>query len=216
MSTKQKLKHFADRAAKEIADDAPTSSADAEPTPDGLGTWEGGTVALKGAANWVSLKSHPTRTVSNKNAHGTNAHLGPKPITHRQDQDFNEIHTDADGEFFLYNVENDKWDIPTDAQTIPFYEDENGKTWAFNWKTGAWDVAVIAEDQDAPEPVVEQGVYSDVPNDSHDECLVCGTEVPPGPDFCSATCEELARSKAVVAEHGDAIAEAVSDNTPTA
>lgn len=42
----------------------------AEPTPDGLGAWEGGTGALKGANNWVSLKSRASRTADAKNAPG--------------------------------------------------------------------------------------------------------------------------------------------------
>src|SRR5271166_2421439 len=150
MSEKQRLKHIADREALEAAEKNPpmpiASSLDgAEPTPDGLGAWEGG--LPKGANNWVSLKSRATRTGDSKNMHGNNPHLGPKPITHRQDQDFNEIHTDANGDFWLYNVETNKWDIKTDAQTIPFYEDENGKTWAYNYKTGAWDVPVVDEDE---------------------------------------------------------------------
>jgi hypothetical protein len=128
------------------------SSLDAaEPTPDGLGEWQGG--VEKGAANWVSLKSRATRLASGKNAHGTNAHLGPKPITHRQDQDFNEIHTDANGEFFLYNVENDKWDIKGNAADLPHYVGENDKEWAYNWKTGAWGVEVT---QEAPEEHVAE------------------------------------------------------------
>ena len=52
------------------------SSLDAaEPTPDGLGTWLGGRAELKGAGNWVALKSHATRTADGKNAHGTNSHI---------------------------------------------------------------------------------------------------------------------------------------------
>jgi hypothetical protein len=158
-STSQKLaaKHAADRAASEAADLGPLlpvaggSLEGAEPTPDGLGAWEGGNG--KGAPNWVSLKSHATSFGDRKNEHGNNPHLGPKPTTHRQDQDFNEIHTDANGDLFLYNVETDKWDIKTDAQTIPFYEDEEGNVFAFNYQTGAWDVPVVAEDQDATEAV---------------------------------------------------------------
>lgn len=148
MTMKQRDKHNADKFAVENEKFVEGSSLDgAEPTPDGLGTWKGGTAALKSAPNWVSQKSHATNTGDAKNTHGNNPHLGPKPITHRQDQDFNEIHTDANGDFFLYNAKNDKWDIPTDAQTIPFYEDENGKTFAFNYKTGAWDVeTVVAEE----------------------------------------------------------------------
>ena len=29
--------------------------------------------------------------------------------------------------------------------------------------------------------------------DHIDTCLVCGTEIPPGPDFCSKTCEGKAQ-----------------------
>lgn len=151
MSDKQILKHAADRTAERKANEAAesnpympvASSLDgAEATPDALGEWRGGAAELKGANNWVSLKSRPTSFGDDKNEHGNNSHLGPKPITHRQDQDFCEIHTDANGDFYLYNVETDKWDIKTNAQTIPFYEDENGVLWAFNYRTGAWDVPV--------------------------------------------------------------------------
>lgn len=141
MTEKQRQKHITDTVTVLTPEG---SSLDSAPTsPDGLGTWEGG--LAKGANNWVALKSHATNTGDAKNAHGNNNHLGPKPITHRQDADFNEIHTNANGDFFLYNVKNDKWDIPTDAKTVPFYEDENGKTWAYNYKTGAWDVEVTEE-----------------------------------------------------------------------
>jgi len=48
-----------------------TSELDAAAsTPDGLGTWEGGTAALKGAPNWVSLKSRATRFADAKRAPG--------------------------------------------------------------------------------------------------------------------------------------------------
>jgi hypothetical protein len=43
----------------------------AEPTPDGLGEWQGGPAALKGAPNWVSLKSRATRFADAKRAPGT-------------------------------------------------------------------------------------------------------------------------------------------------
>jgi hypothetical protein len=33
------------------------------------------------------------------------------------------------------------------------------------------------------------------PTDNIDTCLVCDTEVPPGPDFCSAECEEKAKNE---------------------
>lgn len=39
-------------------------------SPDTLGLWEGGIQALKGAINWVSLKSRATRTASFKNTSG--------------------------------------------------------------------------------------------------------------------------------------------------
>jgi len=52
----------------------------AEPTPDGLGEWQGGPAALKGAPNWVSLKSHASRTASAKNTPGTDyaSKIGPE------------------------------------------------------------------------------------------------------------------------------------------
>jgi hypothetical protein len=34
-----------------------------------------------------------------------------------------------------------------------------------------------------------------VPKDNIDTCLVCDTEVPPGPDFCSSECEERAKNE---------------------
>jgi predicted nucleic acid-binding Zn ribbon protein len=32
-------------------------------------------------------------------------------------------------------------------------------------------------------------------HDHVDRCLVCDTEIPPGPDFCSASCEERAEAR---------------------
>jgi len=36
--------------------------------------------------------------------------------------------------------------------------------------------------------------------DNIDTCLVCGTEIPPGPDFCSASCEERYEARREQAE----------------
>lgn len=147
MSEKQRLKHIADNKAEQALLLYGTDKPEAEPTPDGLGKWEGGTQALKGSNRWVSERSHAQRTGDSKNAPSLDY---TSKITHRQDADFNEIHTDADGNLFLYNVKTDKWDIPTDAQTIPFYEDAEGKTFAFNYKTGEWNIPVEIE-YDVPE-----------------------------------------------------------------
>lgn len=70
MTAKQKAKHLTDAAAKILTPEKSSLEA-AEPTPDGLGPWEGGTAALKGANNWVSLKSRATRFADAKRAPGT-------------------------------------------------------------------------------------------------------------------------------------------------
>jgi hypothetical protein len=47
----------------------------------------------------------------------------------------------------------------------------------------------VVEDMTAPERP-----EAFVP-DNIDTCLVCGTEIPPGPDFCGDECEERAKNE---------------------
>ena len=75
MTDKQRAKHNTDNAARILTPTSGSSLDTAEPTPDGLGPWLGGRAELKGAGNWVALKSHATRTADGKNAHGTNSHI---------------------------------------------------------------------------------------------------------------------------------------------
>ena len=110
MSEKQRLKHHAAKFA--VCTLVEGSSLDAAgPTPDGLGAWEGGIThrGIDGA------KAKPQRTGDTKNKPGIDY---ASKITHRQDADFNEIHTDADGQFFLYNAKTDAWDIPTSEEAL--------------------------------------------------------------------------------------------------
>jgi hypothetical protein len=146
MSEAQRLKHIADREALTVVPETFPVLIGAEPTLDGMGAYEGGYAALKASNRWVSEKSHSSCTGSNKNAPGDYA----SKITHRQDADFNEIHTDANGEFFLYNHKTDAWDIKGDSADLPYYRDLNGDLWAYNYKDGAWTVPVTIE-YDAPE-----------------------------------------------------------------
>lgn len=144
MTQKQHDKHIADRMPQQLTKLSDLDAA--EPTPDGLGAWEGGTVrrSIDGA------KAKPQCTGDNKNKPGIDY---ASKITHRQDQDFNEIHTDANGNFFLYNVKTDKWDIKGDSADIPYYH--NGtELLGYNLRTGAWDVPVTVE-YEAPEPTAE-------------------------------------------------------------
>lgn len=145
MSEAQRLKHIADReAANNVPEFLPISSSllGADPTPDGLGAYEGGHHVLRGSNRWVAEKSHSSRTGSAKNTPGTDY---ASKITHRQDEDFNEIHTDANGDFFLYNHKTDAWDIKGDSADIPYYRDLNGDLWAYGISSGAWDVPVTVE-----------------------------------------------------------------------
>lgn len=151
MTQKQHDKHIADREARQNAGiaaacgDSNKSTLDAAPsTPDGLGPWEGG-VSHRGIDG---AKAKPQRTGDRKNAPGTDY---PSKITHRQDQDFNEIHTDANGDFFLYNHKTDAWDIKGDSADIPYY-DNGTELLGYNVKTGKWDVPVTV-DYEAPEVV---------------------------------------------------------------
>jgi hypothetical protein len=142
MSEKQRLKHIADREAlAAVPEYFPVASSlhGAETTVDGLGAYEGGRTEIKGSNRWVAEKSRSSRTTSAKNAPGTDY---ATKISHRQDQDFNEIHTDANGAFWLYNVKTDAWDILGDSADIPYYEDGRGWRWGYNVKTGKWDVPV--------------------------------------------------------------------------
>ena len=149
MSEKQRLKHIADREAlAAVSEYFPVASSlhGAETTVDGLGAYEGGRTEIKGSNRWVAEKSRSTRTASAKNTPGTDY---ATKITHRQDADFNEIHTDANGDFFLYNVKTDAWDILGDSAYMPHYVDENDKEWTYNYATGGWDVPVVVEVEDA-------------------------------------------------------------------
>jgi hypothetical protein len=126
------------------------STSTTEPTPDGLGK-----LNLKGMLKnnpvWIKAKAQPTRTADAKNAPGTDY---ASKITQRNQKDFNEIHTDANGDFWLYNHKADKWDIKGDSAHIPYYEDLNGDLWAYNIKSGAWDVPVSI-DYEAPLKIEE-------------------------------------------------------------
>ena len=128
MSEKQRLKHIADVQPKFLT---ATSELDAaEPTPDGLGAWEGGRAALRGSGSWVAEKNHSSRTANSKNTPGVEY---ATKITHRQDADFNEIHTDANSQFWLYNAKTDAWDILGNAADLPHYDDGKGMLWAYNY-----------------------------------------------------------------------------------
>jgi hypothetical protein len=96
---------------------------------------------------WQGQKQRSTRTGNAKNTPGTDY---PSKITHRQDADFNEIHTDANGDFFLYNVKTDAWDILGDSADIPYYGDVDGILWAYSIKTGEWDIPVDEPSFDLP------------------------------------------------------------------
>lgn len=140
MTLKQSTKHDTDRIIAEAKAIGIGSSLDAaEPTPDGLGAWQGG----KAHRSIDGAKAKPQRTGDTKNTPGIDY---ATKITHRQDQDFNEIHTDANADFWLYNSKTDAWDIKGDVVDLPHYVDENDKEWEFNYATGAWDVPVTYVD----------------------------------------------------------------------
>jgi hypothetical protein len=141
VSEKQKAKHIADREAAEAAYNSLNVPAVVEPTPDGLGAWQGGVV--RGAIS--GLKAKAQRTGDAKNTPGIDY---PSKITHRQDRDFNEVRVIENGDVMLYNVNTDAWDIKGDAADIPHYFDENDKEWAFNFKTAEWDVPIVFEEFD--------------------------------------------------------------------
>jgi hypothetical protein len=134
MTQKQHDKHHAEKFAvvKLVSELTP-----AEPTPDGLGEWQGGRTELKSAT--FGLRARPQRTGSAKNTPGTDY---PSKITQRHQKDFNEIHTDANGDFWLYNISTDKWDIKGDSADIPYFENDNGDLLGYNIRTGKWNVPV--------------------------------------------------------------------------
>jgi hypothetical protein len=136
MSEKQRLKHIADRQPQPLTEGSELDAAG--PTPDGLGAWNGG----KAHRSIDGAKAKPQRTGDTKNKPGIDY---ATKITHRQDADFNEIHTDANGDFFLYNHKTDAWDILGDSADIPYYRDLNGDLWAYDVKVGAWTVPVVIE-----------------------------------------------------------------------
>ena len=137
MTAKQKAKHITDNAAKILTPTSGSSLDAAEPTPDGLGAWEGGIAhrSLDGA------KAKPQRTGDTKNRPGIDY---ASKITHRQDQNFNEIHIE-DGKVMLYNVKTDAWDIEGDSADIPYYN--NGtELLGYNVKTGKLDLPTAVEE----------------------------------------------------------------------
>ena len=148
MSEKQRAKHIMESVkAKDIYPNGFSvgSSLDVAPSsPDGLGAWEGGKVhcSIDGA------KAKPQRTGSAKNTPGIDY---ASKITQRHQKDFNEIHTDANGDFWLYNHKTDAWDILGDSADIPYY-DNGTELLAYNVSTGKWDVPVVVEEQDEPTP----------------------------------------------------------------
>ena len=76
MTAKQTAKHITDNAAKILTPTSGSSLDAAEPTPDGLGTWEGGIAhrSLDGA------KAKPQRTGDAKNTPGIDyaSKIGPE------------------------------------------------------------------------------------------------------------------------------------------
>jgi hypothetical protein len=140
MTAKQTAKHIADHEAEDAAYNSLNVVAVIEPTPDGLGLWEGGVTHLSIDRH----KAKPQRTGDTKNKPGIDY---PTKITHRQDRDFNEIHVEENGDVLLYNVKTNAWDIKGDSADLPYYEDETG-TWGYNVKTGKWDVLVTYEEHD--------------------------------------------------------------------
>jgi hypothetical protein len=91
---------------------------------------------------WQGQRQLSSRTADAKNAPGKEY---KSKITQRHQKDFNEIHTDVNGNFWLYNVNTDAWDIKGDVDDIPYYVDGDDLTWAYDVKTGRWDVPVMAE-----------------------------------------------------------------------
>lgn len=50
----------------------------------------------------------------------------------------------------------------------------------------------VSENPGVVEALAAEGL--EISKDAIDECLMCGTEVPPGPDFCSTECEAKANT----------------------
>ena len=112
MSEAQRLKHITARIIPAINSLASSSLDAAEPTPDGLGAWNGGLAhrSIDGA------KAKPQRTGNSKNKTGSDY---SSKITHRQDKDFTEVHTDENGKQWLYNPKADVWNIPAGDYSDP-------------------------------------------------------------------------------------------------
>ena len=143
MTAKQTAKHITDNAAKILTPTSGSSLDAAEPTPDGLGAWQGGIAhrSLDGA------KAKPQRTGDTKNRPGID-----------YASKINETH-----------------------------------------QKGYVAPLKIEESDNVP------------CSDSLDTCLVCGKEVPPGPDFCGEVCEAFAAS----VDKNKELLEKLNDATPT-
>ena len=105
MTQAQKDKHIADRMPQLLTSVTELEAAD--PTPDGLGPWKGGRAELKSPT--FGLKARPQRTADAKRAPGID-YASKINATHQRE--FHPIHTDANGEYWMYNRKTDKWDIP--------------------------------------------------------------------------------------------------------
>jgi len=57
--------------------------------------------------------------------------------------------------------------------------------------TGNWE-GLKLDPYPAPlqTPMLKENLNEGKSKDSIDQCLVCGTEIPPGPDSCSTACED--------------------------
>ena len=122
-----------DNAAKILTPTSGSSLDAAEPSPDGLGAWEGGIAHRKHRRSKGQAPAH--RKTQKKHSRIDYA----SKITHRQDRDFNEIHIE-DGKVLLYNVKTDAWDIEGDSAEIP-YDDNGTELLGYNVKTGKWHVS---------------------------------------------------------------------------
>ena len=106
MTQKQRDKHHAAKFA--VCKLVESSELDAAPpSPDGLGLWKGGRAVLNSPT--FGLRAKPQRTADAKNAPGTD-YASKINATHQRE--FHPIHTDANGEYWMYNRKTDKWDIP--------------------------------------------------------------------------------------------------------
>ena len=109
MTAKQRLKHIADNTPAPT-DGTQSELTAAEPTPDGLGAWEGG----KTHGSIDGHKAKAQRTGDTKNTPGTDY---PSKINETHQKKY-PLYEDENGKLWSHNAATKEWDIPYEPTPV--------------------------------------------------------------------------------------------------